>query len=172
MEFEERLWKIHFEEHLWTRWLDVACSLVNNHLRSFYPPQWSKTGVVRWLSDFRRSNCNTFRGGKRSFETWDKFPRKLLSSRRLKCFANYNPARAKTWFQSMETEDVTVREQLFHDRVRETIVSFPLFAAFVVYIVPFAVLQSECALVVVLMVFNNNWLIRWLCDVIPWTVHE
>lgn len=63
----------------------VACSLVNNHLRSFYPPQWSKTGVVRWLSDFRRSNCNTFRSGKRSFETWDKFPRKLLSSRRLKC---------------------------------------------------------------------------------------
>jgi len=55
----------------------------------------------------------------------------------------------------METEDVTVREQLFHDRVRETIVSFPFLFFFCLHRkLLFAVLQSECALVFFLMVFN------------------
>ncbi|XP_043081134.1 limb region 1 homolog-like protein isoform X1 [Puntigrus tetrazona] len=40
---------------------------------------------------------------------------------------NLHQKRVKTWFQSMETEDVTVREQLFHDRVRETIICVLLF---------------------------------------------
>jgi len=53
MEFESD-WKSHLRsicEHADSMSL-VCCSLVNNHLRSFYPPQWSKSGVVRWLSDY------------------------------------------------------------------------------------------------------------------------